>query len=220
MSARGGLQRSSIQYDNRMFGILQDDPLIVLRTQDNGGTQRPIVRNGDAVVNVTDLNGPIHPGDYITSSPIPGKGMQANESGYTIGIATSEVTPISTTTFEGRQLTVGQVNVGLRIEYAELSTARSANRLFETLNAAFFRNAEDPEKFTVVVRYVIAGIVALVFFLISFFGFTRSITRGVEAIGRNPLARHSIQVSILIHLGLTIAVSLIGLVIVFLIIRV
>lgn len=215
-----GLIRSDSTYDTRIFGVLQDVPLIVYRSVNETSSQKPIIRAGDGVVNVTDINGPIQAGDYITSSQVAGKGMKANQSGYVIGVATSTVTPGAEIEVEGRTVKTGRVNVAIRIEYAELNTSRNANRLLEQVNAAFFRNVQDPEKFTLVIRYIMAGIVSLVFFLISFFGFTRSTAKGIEAIGRNPLARRSIQLSIALHLGIAIIVCLIGLVISFLIIRV
>lgn len=215
-----GLIRADSTYDTRIFGVFEDIPLIVYRNTNALNNEKPIIRAGDGVVNITDINGSVAAGDYITSSQIAGKGMKANQSGYVIGVATSAVTPGIQIEYEGKKVSTGQVNVAIRIEYAELNTSRNANRLLEQVNAAFFRNVQDPEKFTLVIRYIMAGVVALVFFLISFFGFTRSTAKGIEAIGRNPLARSSIQLSIVIHLGLAIVVCLIGLVISFLIIRV
>ncbi len=216
-----GLLRADSPYDGRIFGVLWSNPVVVLKNLNAPANEKPVIRIGDSVVNVTDFNGVIQPGDYVSSSPIPGKGMKSTQSGYGIGIATSAVASTGQQLdIAGKKVNVGQVNVAIRIEYAELNTARSTNRLLEEVNSAFFRNVQDPEKFTLVVRYIMAGIVAIIFFLISFFGFTRSISKGIEAIGRNPLAKSAIQFSIAIHLGLAIVVSIIGLVIVFIIIRV
>ncbi len=215
-----GIVRANSTYDNRIFGILQDNPVLVFRNINAKDNEKPVMRLGTVQVNITDFNGKLEQGDYITSSPIPGKGMKAQQSGYVIGTAISPVQETGDITYEGKSYKVGTIQVALRIEYGELNTARSANAALNSINAAFFKNIDDPEKFTILIRYLIAGLVALVFFFFSFLSFTRSISKGVEAIGRNPLAKRSIQISILLHLGLTVFVSAIGLIIVFLIIRV
>ena len=215
-----GFVRDDVAYDSSIFGILQENPLLVFRKINSPDNQKPIVRQGDVVVNVNSINGDISSGDYVTSSPIAGQGMKANQSGYVVGIATGEMNKTGTITYQGKQYPSGTVQVSMRVEYAELNTARSTNRLLEQVNSAFFTNVKDPEKFTVVVRYLIAGVVSLVFLMISFFGFTRSLAKSVEAIGRNPLAKSSIQFSMLIHLGLAILAGIIGLIIAFIVILV
>ncbi len=211
---------STVTYDANIFGVLQDNPLLVFRKIDAAENEKAIVRQGDVQVNINTVTGDIKLGDRITSSPIAGQGMKAEVSGYVLGRATSNPTYTGTATFQGQQVKTGTVQVALQIEYAELNTARNTNRLFEQVNSAFFKNVQDPEKFTVVVRYIIAGIVSILFLMISFFGFTRSLSKSVEAIGRNPLAKSSIQFSMLIHLGLAIVTSIIGLIIAFVVIRV
>jgi hypothetical protein len=50
----------------------------------------PIALNGRVKVKVSSINGNIKPGDYITSSSMPGVGMKANKAGKVIGIALNE----------------------------------------------------------------------------------------------------------------------------------
>lgn len=215
-----GFIRSTATYDANMFGVLQDNPLLVFRNINAPDNEKPIVRQGDVIINVNNVTGDIKIGDRVTSSPLAGQGMKAETSGYVVGVATANATYTGTVSYQGKQYKTGTVQVAMRIEYAELNTARNTNRLLEQVNSAFFTNVQDPEKFTLVVRYIIAGIVAIIFMMISFFGFTRSLSKSVEAIGRNPLAKSSIQFSMLIHLGLAIITSIIGLIIAFVVIRV
>lgn len=224
-----GLTRANTPYSNTLFGILQDQPVVVFKETDNSG--RAVVRTGDAVVNVSDFNGEIKPGDYITSSPISGLGMKATRSGYVIGVATSIFTQNDTTQLTPEQIKLkessdknssiktGQINVALRIEYAEISTPRTAQRLLENVGGAFYTNVQNPQSFTQVIKYTIAGILAIVAFLLGFFTFARSIPKGIEAMGRNPTAKQAIQISIIIQTGLTVFTILIGLLLVFIIIR-
>lgn len=213
------LVRSNVSYDNHLFGVITDNPLAVYKDINPNKSNRAVLREGDTVVNVTDYNGTIQPGDYITTSPIAGKGMKVVQSGYAIGVAISSVTPGTKITFQGRQVTTGQVNVALQIQYFELGASRSTLRAFEALDAAFFRNVSDPEKFTVTMRYLIAGLVAVIAFSFGFLAFSRSVARGVEAVGRNPLAKSAIQASMGMQIGLTLATTLAGIILAVIIIR-
>lgn len=216
-SSEKGLVRSELQYDNKIFGVLQDNPVIVYSEASQSG--KAIVRNGDAEVNISDFNGNIAIGDYITSSPVKGYGMKATQSGYVIGVVTAAPTPGQTINFQNRQLKTGTVMVAMKIEYAELSTPRNANHLLEALGGAFFRNVQDPERFTQVMKAIIAGMIAITSFAVGFFAFTRAIAKGVEAIGRNPLAKRAIQLSIIMQLILTVLTALAGLAGAFVILR-
>src|SRR3990167_9483030 len=85
VSTDKGLFRAEKSFDNKMFGVVQEKPILVYRDIENKG--KPVVRTGVATVNVTTLNGAISYGDYITSSTIAGIGQKASESGYVLGIA-------------------------------------------------------------------------------------------------------------------------------------
>jgi uncharacterized membrane protein YidH (DUF202 family) len=106
---------------------------------------------------------------------------------------------------EGRQISTGQIPVAIRIEYAEISTSRNANALLSRLNAALFSNVQDPEKFVNVIRYVASGIVIIFSILVGLFILARVVPKGVEGIGRNPLARRSI----LLYTGFNIVIVII-----------
>lgn len=213
-----GLVRSDREYDNRMFGVIQKDPPVTYKRSDGSGT--PVTRSGTVLVNVTTINGPIKVGDLITSSNMPGKGEKAENSGYVIGVATREFkegegTQTQYTANNGainKQVSVGKIPVAIKIEFAEINTARSTNRLLEAVNQAFFRNVSDPEQFVNIVRYILAGLAVLFSFVIGFFTFARTIPKGIEALGRNPLARTSIQFGIIINIVFTIGIALIGIV--------
>lgn len=202
-----GLIRASKSFDNKMFGVLQEKPILVMRDTSTKG--RPVVRSGVTTVSVTTLNGPIKYGDYITSSNTPGKGQKASESGYVLGIALAG--------FSGQGN--GQIPVAIRIEYAELTNPRFAGRLFSFVGNSFLENVNDPKKFGAVVRYISAGLIVLLSFSFGFLTFSRSITKSIEAIGRNPLAKNTIQLSMIINIILLVVTGLIGIVASFLIIK-
>jgi F0F1-type ATP synthase membrane subunit c/vacuolar-type H+-ATPase subunit K len=179
----------------------------------------PVIRNGTVDVNVTTINGPINTGDLVTSSVVPGKGERSKISGYIVGVAMESFSETDGEEFDynppagtgqARKVRTGKINVALKIEYSEITTARSANRLFDAINAAFFRNVNDPERFVNIVRYLLAGLAVVIAFLISFFTLARSIPKGIEALGRNPLARNTIQFGIVLNIIFTVGIALVG----------
>lgn len=194
-----GLVRSDRIYDSRMFGILQEKPLVVFNQTDISG--KPVARTGRVKINVINTGGAINPGDYLTSSEKPGKAQKADQSGYVVGTA-----------LEKSDQTEGQILAAVKIEYAELTTVRSANRFFEYFGAALSKNVKDPEKFGQVVRYILAGLVLLTSFFFGFITFSKSLPKSIEAIGRNPLAKNTIQFSLILNIVLIIAVGILGLV--------
>lgn len=213
-----GLVRTSQGFDNKMFGVIQNLPLLVYRVETGG---KPVVRSGQAQVNVTTLNGPIKFGDYITSSSIPGKGQKATESGYILGIALAEFNGQGAEQVQGPGGLVasGSIPVALKVEYAELTNPRFAGRLFGFVGQSFLENVQDPKQLGNIIRYIAAGLVLLLTFTFGFLTFSRSIAKSVEAIGRNPLAKSTIQLSMIINIALLVITGIIGIVASLLIIR-
>lgn len=212
-----GVVLSNREGDDKVFGVIDTDPLIVYRRQDNSGM--PVVRNGSTLVNVTTINGPIKTGDFITTSAMPGKGQKAVNSGYIVGVALQDFAETDgeavNYTPEGgaaRQVRSGAINMAIKIEFAELNTARNANRLLDAVNAAFFRNTQNPEQFVNILRYILAGLAVLISFLIGFFTLARTLPKGIEALGRNPLARTTIQFGIILNIIFTVGIALAGIV--------
>lgn len=216
VTSETGLVRATQGFDNKMFGILVEQPILVLRDINTKG--KPVVRSGVATVNVTTANGPIKYGDYITSSQIPGKGQKAVGSGYVLGtaLAAFDPSPGSGQAGSGQE---GKIPVALRFEYPSLSSQNTVGRLLGILGSSFLENVGDPKKLTEVIRYIAAGLVVLLSFTFGFLTFSKSIVKSVEALGRNPLAKTTIQLSILINVVLLVATGIIGIVASILIIR-
>lgn len=213
-----GLVRTTIGFDNKMFGVISEKPLLVYRTDVKG---KPVVRSGVVQVNVTTLNGPIKNGDYITSSAIPGKGQKASESGYTMGMALGSFTGEGAPEIDGPRgkVATGTIPVAVRIEYTELTNPRFAGRLFGFIGTSLLENVSDPKQIGLVVRYIAAGLVVLLSFTFGFLTFSRSIAKSIEALGRNPLAKSTIQLSMVINIILLVVTAIVGIVASILIIR-
>lgn len=200
VNSANGLARTKIPYDSNIFGVLTDKPSVVFRTADVG--TKPVVRGGVAKVNVIGSNGVVAKGDYVTSSETLGKAMKVTRSGYVLGVA------LESASGQDEQ----KISVAIRIEYVELTTTRNANRLFELLGASFLANVKDPEKFGTIVRYILAGFILLGSLTFGFVTFSRAIPKGIEAIGRNPLAKNTIYFSMALNVGLIAIVGILGIV--------
>ncbi len=69
----------------------------------------------------------------------------------------------------------------------------------------------DPN-FVNILRYILAGLAVLISFTIGFFTLARTIPKAMEALGRNPLARTTIQFGIVLNIIFTIGIGLVGVV--------
>jgi F0F1-type ATP synthase membrane subunit c/vacuolar-type H+-ATPase subunit K len=66
-------------------------------------------------------------------------------------------------------------------------------------------------------RYILAAIVVAASFILGFSTFGRSSRKGIEALGRNPLAQGSIKAAMVFNMLLSFGVMLIGLTLAYLI---
>ncbi len=86
-----GVIRSTRAYDEKMLGVISTKPGMLIGGDDlldgKGGLPVFLALAGRVPVMVTDENGPIAPGDYLTSSSKPGLAMRATRAGPVIGKA-------------------------------------------------------------------------------------------------------------------------------------
>ena len=81
------VQKSSKGYQSSAIGIVSTKPGLVLSESDGAGKPVIVGLSGRVPVKVSGKNGAINPGDYITTSDIPGVGMRATRAGHVIGKA-------------------------------------------------------------------------------------------------------------------------------------
>lgn len=201
VSSDKGFVRASKPSDSKLFGILQIKPVVVFRNGDE--TAKPVVRSGVAQVNVTNNNGPIKYGDYITSSSKAGKGQKNTQSGYVVGMALGTL---------DAKTTSGQIPVAIKVEYSGATSPQFASTLFGFVGTSLLENVSDPKSLGLVVRYLAAGIIIILSFSFGFLTFSRSIAKSVDALGRNPLARNAIQFSMVINIVLLIVTAVVAIV--------
>jgi hypothetical protein len=196
--AKGKYLMSDIPYDPSIIGVVTDNPSVAF-IDENSHDSRHIASLGKTKVRVSTINGEIKAGDLITSSSIRGVGQKATESGYILGVALESYD-------QKDPKKEGTIYLSVHMNFGTLTTNLRQN-LFATLRKGFLTPFVSPVN---ALRYVIAGLVAILSFLGGFWFFGRISSRGVEAIGRNPLARRFIIISILINVSLTIVVMLLG----------
>ena len=212
---KNSLTRSSKAYDETMYGVYLKNPKIVYY---NANADFPIARTGEVDVNITTVNGPIAVGDYISSSVLPGKGQKATEfTGFMLGIA---LTPFSQK--DGTEIIInkktyrqGQVKVAVGIGPATPTLIKASGGAFGTLKyiaSSFIYNIGTSRQAERIFRYTLATLVALISIIASLYFFGKNVTKGIEMIGRNPLAKVSIQTMILVNILIIALIALGGII--------
>lgn len=208
-------ETAKIERDENMFGVVDTTPIVVFRS---GVNKLPVVQLGEVSVNVTALNGPIKIGDSITSSQIEGKGQKFEQSeGYILGVALQSfdgTTGSSTVVYEGSEYFVGSIKTLLSIG------PHLDNQTDPVTPATIFvrESGETETGLETIFRYVTAALFALgtVFVVLKTFG--PNVGKGVVSIGRNPLAKSSIQAMVVFNVILILAISVVSFIVSLLII--
>jgi hypothetical protein len=206
------LIRSIMIFDPRMYGVLIANPVMVYRTLPT----IPVTREGDALVNVTTLGGSITIGDYVTSSPIPGKGERAEGvAGYMLGIALDNFDgkgASQSADYKGKKYPIGKIKVSIGIGPASPLITKAAGGILGTLKqlaTAIMFNISTSKQTERIIRYILAILLVIIIIYISYKTFGRNVTKGMESIGRNPLAKGTIQTMITLNIIL-LAISCIA----------
>jgi hypothetical protein len=83
-----GVKKSGGRYDAQLMGIVSTEPAITIGSSEGEGVWQAVVAlAGRVPVKVSAENGTIKPGDWLTSSSVPGVAMKATKSGPVIGQA-------------------------------------------------------------------------------------------------------------------------------------
>ncbi len=87
----GRLNKSTVQHDSKVMGIISTSPGITLGSDDYINVAK-LALNGRIPTKVSTQNGPIYEGDYLTTSTIPGVAVKAITPGIVIGKALESYT--------------------------------------------------------------------------------------------------------------------------------
>lgn len=181
-----GLVRANSPYDENIFGVVTENPIMVFGKETP--STLPIVSFGEASTKVTNTNGEIKKGDFITSSNKPGVGQKANESGFVVGWATQD--------FDQEE---GSIIIFIEPQKILLPSKPASGGIFAQI-LQFLPELMIPETIPELLRYIFALLIGGGSFIIGFFSFIRALKEGLTAIGRNPLAKRSIQTAMVLNL--------------------
>ena len=211
-----------------IMGVIIPEDLAVAAYR-GGENQQLVAQRGTFPVNVTTITGDIFPGDFITSSPLLGKGQRAGTiSENILGMAVEEFdaskgTPQQIPGPEGDLIEIysGTIMVDLnaRPNTQNLGAFKEVLDLARRFGINIFSQFQTSEGASLFVRYLMATMITILTVYFAFKHFGRSILRGIEAIGRNPLAKGSIQSAIIVNAIIIVLVSISVVILSLLIIR-
>jgi hypothetical protein len=184
-------------YDPGMQGVITKNPAVSF--QPVGGQTNTnvysIMASGKAYVLVTSVNGTIKYGDYLTSSKTIGVAQKSTKNGYVLGEALEDYTDTDRSKTGLIQMTVAPrpliLNEGALANVYQI-VREGVDNLFLTPFA--------------MLKYVVAGIVLIATVIFGLINFGKVVKGGVEAIGRNPLAKGTIQFNIFVNVLLSIVI--------------
>jgi hypothetical protein len=190
---------------NSMFGVITEDPPAAFENPDLVNS-RLVVESGRTRVLVSTLNGNIAVGDAITASETPGVGVKTTQNGYVLGTALESFESSDPNATGTIMLTINM--------HQEVGLSTAGDNLIQALREGLSVAAISP---LAALRYALAAGMVITSFILGFVYFGRVANTGIEAIGRNPLAGARIQLTVLLHILITIVIAGAGLGIAYLI---
>jgi F0F1-type ATP synthase membrane subunit c/vacuolar-type H+-ATPase subunit K len=197
-----GFSKCNSLADPAMYGVVVDNVSVSVEDTELENSTLAIT-TGVATVKVTASEGPIAEGDFVTSSEQEGVGQLATQNGYVLGTAMESYDASD----------VGTIQVALNIHPASGLTGPGSNLLQFIRKGVTIPLFEPLES----LRYILAVLMILISFTLGMIYFGRSSRTGIEAIGRNPLAKRVIQFTVVLNIVLTVVIVLVGLAIAYLI---
>jgi hypothetical protein len=123
------ITKTTTSYDPGILGVVSTDPGLVLGNA-SSDLWRQVALKGRVPVNVTDENGVVKAGDFLTSSAsLPGYAMKAASSGEVLGKALEDFDPTSEKTqiVNGLAIHTGSVSLFMNVGWQDISSIVMAN---------------------------------------------------------------------------------------------
>lgn len=195
-SSANSFSKCKNEYETSMYGVVVDSSALEI-TDSDLVNPRLVATSGIAPVRVTGSNGDIKKGSLVTSSKTEGLGMLASKNGYVLGTSLDD--------FSGD---TGVVQVVINVHPAAGMGKSSGSNLVQFIREGLTVPIFEPlESF----RYLLAGLMVVIAFTLGLLYFGRTSKAGIEAIGRNPLAKSTIQFTTVLNVLLTIVIVAAGL---------
>ena len=198
--------------------VAANEAPVTLSNNNSTMQQVYVATSGEYQVLVSDQNGPIQTGDYISMSSISGVGMKSdNSQTIVIGRALSGFNGTSDT--QGTTtLKEGNKNVTIHLGYVNVDFVLSHNPEYQPSKTIVVNNFLQKFGHTIanknvsLVRVYISAAVLLVCAVIAGGLLYAGVRTSISALGRNPLAKRSILRSLVEVVFASLAVFIVGIV--------
>lgn len=207
------IKTSTEPYDNTLFGVIVENPSILIAKKDKTGSI-PVATSGNVQVLVNNENGVIKKGHYITSSSVEGIGMKARVPGRVIGIALVDM-PESESNYI--------MPVAVKVEYVTAQALQKMSSLdgnIKDYDGNPFGTTTGQTKIVTYLRYGISALLGLSGFVFATYYYTQISKKEIEAIGRNPIAINTLRSEMQRHAIAALLIALAGVALAFLIYRI
>lgn len=196
-SSETSFSKCAKEYHSSMYGVVVDSSPLELRDSELENSKL-VITAGIATVRVSSTNGEIKKGNLLTSSNIEGVAQLATKNGYVLGSALED--------YSGSE--IGQIQAVVNINLSSAMSKSGSSNLIQFIREGLTVPIFEPlESF----RYLLASIMIIVAFGLGLAYFGKSSKAGIEAIGRNPLAKSTIQFTTVLNVLLTIVIVAVGL---------
>lgn len=200
-------------YDKSTYGVVSLSPAVEFSTG-KGGNSFAVMTSGTVPVLVSAHNGPIEKGSPIASSEKTGIGMLATKTGFILGVAQEEFRPD-----DPNEVGIVMTYLDIKFSFSQDSpdSERIGRRLLDVVSLSTIAMVEEP---TTTLKYVVAALVLVGSITFSFFTFSRIASKGIDALGRNPLAGRVISMGIVLNVGISLFIIASGVIVSYLIINI
>lgn len=200
-------EKSSRRYDQNVVGVVSENAAVELRSSQDSEGYYPVVATGVVYAKVSTLNGSIASGDLLVTSEIPGVAIKLNEGegANPMGVAKDSYD-------ETDSAKIGLIPVQLfrkASAYNDLDPYRE-NIITAILDKFSLGNLQRYETPSQLLRVFLAAVIIILSFILGFMTFRKTAGRGVEALGRNPLAGKLIFLHLLLDVFFTAFIIIVG----------
>jgi len=168
--------------------------------------QIQVATSGTMDVLVSDINGEIARGDYITASPIAGIGMKATDNARIIGVAQGTlqrpvVQSIKNSDGSEREVSIGQVPVLVNVSsYFKQPERTIIPAAIQNLANSFAGREVSPLPIILSAAIFLVSLIIVVIIVYSM------IRNGIISVGRNPLSQSAVYRNVIQMSGLVLAI--------------
>jgi hypothetical protein len=189
-----------------LLGVVVSANTSSLSLINNLSNQVQIATSGTLRVLVSDINGTISRGDFITASPITGIGMRATNNARIVGVAQGPIEGATTETIKSsdnteQTVTIGEVPVLVNVSsyFKQPDKTLIPSTIQNIANAVAGRNVNTLPIIISAGIFVVSLIVAVIIIY-------SMIRNAIISVGRNPLSQSAVYRNVIQMSGLVILI--------------